>query len=169
MHKEVKEFCEDIRKKFTLHFAYKDVLDCGSLDINGNNRYLFTGGTYFGIDICEGKNVDLVTPVSEFNPEKSFDVVMSTEMLEHDEHWADSLKNMFRLLKPYGLLLITAAGTGRPEHGTTAENPWDSPKTNDYYLNLTAEMIVSAIDLEQFSWFEISYLGTDIRFAGIKR
>jgi len=169
MHKEVKEFCEGIKKRFPEYFRGKNVLDCGSLDINGNNRYLFTNCNYLGIDICEGKNVDVITPVSEFKPERSFDVVMSTEMLEHDSNWMGSLQNMYFMTRYGGLLLFTAAGTNRPEHGTNKENPWDSPKTNDYYQNITVDMIVDALELRSFSWFEISYLGTDIRFAGIKR
>lgn len=169
MHREVKEFCDGIKRRFPEYFRDKGVLDCGSLDINGNNRYLFTNCRYFGIDICEGKNVNVVTPVHLFKPLERFDVIISTEMLEHDSNWCMSLMNMFRLLDFGGILIFTAAGTNRPVHGTTAENPWDSPKTNDYYRNITVDMIVEALDLEDFSWFEISYLGTDIRFAGIKR
>ena len=169
MHKEVKEFCERIKNQCPQNFKGKDVLDCGSLDINGNNRYLFTDCRYFGIDIVHGRNVDQVTQVHLFKPEKPYDVVISTEMLEHDRNFTASLQHMFFLTTNGGLLLITAAGTNRPEHGTSAHNPVDSPLTNDYYQNVTAKMIVDALDLESFSWFEISYLGTDIRFAGIKR
>ncbi len=169
MHKEVKEFCEGIKRRFPEYFRDKDVLDCGSLDINGNNRYLFSNCRYLGIDICVGKNVDVVTPVHLFKTLERFDVIISTEMLEHDSNWSRSLMNMFRLLNFDGLLIFTAAGTNRPVHGTSNENPWDSPKTNDYYQNITVDMIVEALDFNEFSWFEISYLGTDIRFAGIKR
>ena len=169
MHKEVKKFCESVKRRFPEYFTGKDVLDCGSLDINGNNRYLFSGGTYLGIDICEGKNVDVVASVDIFNPKRSYDVVISTEMLEHNRHWIQSLRNMLLMTRYGGLLIFTAAGTNRPVHGTTNHLPADSPKTNNYYRNFTVEMIVEAIDLDIFSWFEISYVGTDIRFAGIKR
>lgn len=169
MHKAVRKFCESVKLHYPEYFTGKDVLDCGSLDINGNNRYLFTGGTYLGIDICEGKNVDVVTPVHLFHPERSFDVVISTEMLEHDCNCVSSLQNMFFHTNYGGLLMFTAAGTNRPEHGTTKQHPGDSPLTHDYYRNITVPMITAAIDLEEFSWFEISYAGTDIRFAGIKR
>jgi len=169
MHKEVKEFCESIKRRFPEYFNGKDVLDCGSLDINGNNRYLFENCNYLGIDICEGKNVDVVVSIDDFNPSRSFDVVISTEMLEHNENWFQSLRNMVYMTKFGGLLIFTAAGTNRPVHGTATHYPQDSPKTPDYYENVTAEMIVRAVDLQDFSWFEISYLGTDIRFAGIKR
>ena len=169
MHKRVVKFCERIKNLHPHNFFGKDVLDCGSLDINGNNRYLFEGCQYTGIDIAEGKNVDVVTPVHVFNPQKKYDVVISTEMLEHDRHYKESLRNMERLTKPGGLLLLTAAGTNRPEHGTSAAHPKDSPKTHDYYRNITVEMIAESLTLADFVWFEISYTADDIRFAGIKR
>lgn len=169
MHKRVVKFCERIKNLHPQFFSGKDVLDCGSLDINGNNRYLFDGGHYFGIDIVEGRNVDLVTRVHEFQPAKSFDVVISTEMLEHDKNYKESLQNMERLTKPGGLLLLTAAGTNRPEHGTSTAHPKDSPQTHDYYRNITVEMIAESLTLADFAWFEISYTADDIRFAGIKR
>jgi SAM-dependent methyltransferase len=169
MHQEVKEYCLGIKQKFPGLFKKVDVLDCGSIDINGNNRYLFEASSYLGIDIAEGKNVDIVIPVHLFNPPKQYDVVISTEMLEHDRNYIKSLINMASLTKTGGLLLFTAAGTGRAEHGTSKANPQDSPLTPDYYCNITVSMILHALHLERFSWYEISYLNTDIRFAGIKR
>lgn len=169
MHKEVRVFCEHIREKHPHLFTGKKVLDCGSLDINGNNRYLFTDCEYTGIDLCPGANVDAISNVSKYKPSGTFDVVISTEMLEHDKDWLKSLKNMVRLTNPSGLLLLTAAGKNRPVHGTALEHPKDSPMTHQYYKNITVEMLIRAIDLDLFSWFEISYRKTDIRFAGIKR
>lgn len=169
MHKRVKNFCTHIKHLFPHYFSGKNVLDCGSIDINGNNRYLFSASTYTGIDIVSGRNVDFVSPAHLFSPGIEYDVVISTEMLEHDEHYEKSLRNMFALLKPGGLMLLTAAGTGRPEHGTAKAHPGDSPATHDYYKNITVEMLASAIDMEAFEWFEISYDTNDIRFAGIKR
>ena len=169
MHKRVRNFCGRIKQLFPQYFTKVNVLDCGSIDINGNNRYLFSDCRYIGIDIVAGPNVDIVTPVHQYHPGKPFDVVVSTEMLEHDAYYDKSLQNMMYLTRPGGLLLITAAGTGRPEHGTANAHPGNSPATHGYYKNITVEMLAAAIDLEEFEWFEISYDSTDIRFAGIKR
>lgn len=169
MHAEVKKYCESVKARFPAHFTGKAVLDCGSLDINGNNRYLFDQCSYTGIDIVPGKNVDVVTRVHLFNPDRTYDVVVSTEMLEHDALYRNSLNRMVMLLKPGGLLLITAAGSRRPEHGTTEHVPADSPLTHDYYCNLTVEMLVEPLCMDDFTWWEISYVDTDIRFAGIRR
>jgi len=168
MHREVKHFCQSVKQQHPIYFTGVDVLDCGSLDINGNNRTLFDKSSYFGIDIVEGKNVDLITRVHRFNSSKQFDCVISTEMLEHDKYFGESLKAMYHLTKPGGLMLITAAGQGREEHGTYHHHPKDSPLTQDYYCNIDVAMFLLGLDLTKFSWYTISYFKTDIRFAGIK-
>ena len=168
MHKEVKRFCISVKNEHPQYFKNTDVLDCGSLDINGNNRYLFDDCNYMGIDIVKGKNVDIVTRVHDFITDFQYDCVISTEMLEHDEYFAASLNNMLHCTKSGGLLLITAAGFGRREHGTTATTPSSSPMTNDYYRNIDVTMLLQGLDLTKFNWYTISYHNTDIRFAGIK-
>jgi len=173
MHKRVAKFCTSQVERFQnrgLIVPNPDVLDCGSLDINGNNRYLFPNAkSYTGIDIVEGKNVDVVTRVMYFNPENQFDVIISTEMLEHDEDWKSSLGHMSYLLKPGGFLLITAAGEGRPEHGTNECHPKDSPLTHYYYKNVTMQMLVDGLGVANFSHFEMRCIADDIQFVGIKK
>ena len=168
MHKEVKRFCLSVKNEHPEYFKNTTVLDCGSLDINGNNRYLFDNSIYMGIDIVKGKNVDIVTRIHDFKVDCYFDCVISTEMLEHDENYVASLKTMLQLTSPGGLLLITAAGYGREEHGTLENKPQDSPLTGDYYRNVSVAMLLQGLDLTKFNWYTISYFETDIRFAGIK-
>jgi len=72
--------------------------------------------TFTGIDIGPGLNVDIVCSAHEFTSDTLFDVVISTEMLEHNKYWHQSLRRMYDLLKPGGLLVITCAGYGRHEH-----------------------------------------------------
>jgi SAM-dependent methyltransferase len=141
MHNRVKSFCLQVKDLFPDAFKNKNVLDCGSLDINGSNRYLFEGCRYHGIDIVQGPNVDTVTRVHDFLPGELevFDTIISTAMLEHDEHWDRSMHRMTELLKPGGIMIITAAGYNRPEHGTSDHSPKDSPLTHGYYNNLTPE------------------------------
>jgi hypothetical protein len=162
------EYCQKIKARFPQYFEDCKVLDVGSLDINGNNRYFFKDCKYIGIDLGEGKNVDIICPVHKYNPGFQFDIIISTEMLEHDYNWKKSLKRMFKLLKKCGLLLITAATTGRKEHGTYANQNKSSPFTNDYYRNITTEMLAEALDFDKFLKYEIDIVGTDIYFWGIK-
>lgn len=169
MHKRVIDFCQNVKSRHPGFFNGKDVLDCGSLNVNGTNRYLLTNCSYTGIDVQKGNNVDVVSPVHEYYPWKKFDVVICTEMLEHDAYFSFSVERMYDLLKPGGLLIITAAGYGRAEHGTMEHSPALSPGTNGYYCNISAEMLVDGLPLEDFTEWELSYTTCDIRFWGIKQ
>ena len=51
-HKAQREFCDSVRNKYSDMFKGKKVLDIGSLDNNGNNRFLFDDCEYLGIDLC---------------------------------------------------------------------------------------------------------------------
>lgn len=139
-HLNQQKFCERIRNKFPNYFYQKRVLDIGSLDINGSNRYLFRACEYLGIDLKYGNGVDLVCYGHKLNkPDNYFDVVISTETFEHDKYYKETVQNAMRMLKSGGLFIFTCASTGRNEHGTKSNQPEDSPSTNDYYKILTED------------------------------
>lgn len=176
-HPEQGNYLRSVRHRFADRFSNCRVLDIGSLDINGNNRYLFSNYTYVGVDIGAGKNVDVVCRGHEYKDDQPFDIVISSECFEHDEFWNLTIQNAINLLKPGGLLLFTCATTGRPEHGTRRTTPQDSPFTsqieNDYYMNLTLKDIVNAIDMNQFSQYSFEIVQgamwpQDLYFWGIK-
>jgi SAM-dependent methyltransferase len=180
-HPQQIEFCFYVKNKFCEYFTNKNVLDCGSLDINGNNRYLFDNCKYLGIDVGEGKNVDIVTPIHEFEYlDESFDTIISTECFEHDMYYKQSLNNIVRLLKSGGLFLFTCATTGRPEHGTRQTTQQDSPLTSSItlwcdYKNLEEKDIREAIDVDEiFIEYEFKTRSNssnpfDLYFYGIKK
>ena len=177
-HVEQRAFCAWVKNKFPQFFTKgTSVLDCGSLDINGNNRWLFDEPLYWGIDIGDGPNVDQVVAIHELYDEWAgaagdpFDVVISTEMLEHDVHYQASLRAMVSCLRSGGLLVFTCATTGRAEHGTARTTPSDSPVTQNYYRNLTPEDIRAIPGfLEYFSEYQflIEERHCDLCFYGIK-
>jgi len=176
-HKEQKNFCKSVKKKYKSYFRNSYVLDVGSLDINGNNRYLFSKCNYTGIDIIEGKNVDIVESckdfLSNFSPSrytafKKYDIIICTEMLEHDKTWKESLQSMYNAVRYNGLLLITCAGNGRKEHGTTNNEGWASPGTNDYYKNISNEMFNEVLKSDMFSVYHLEQNNGDLYFYGIK-
>lgn len=175
-HPEQATFCTSVKRKYPEMFNNIDVLDIGSLDINGNNRYLFENYTYTGVDIGEGKNVDIVSKGHEFKPGKQYDVVISTECFEHDQHWRETIANCIELTKPGGLFLFTCATTGRQEHGTSRTTPQDSPFThkqfNDYYMNLTVSDILSIKGFAN-SFSEMGFSDNqhtkDMYFYGVKK
>lgn len=170
-HSEQQAFCLRLKALLPRFFNHVLVTDFGSLDINGSNRELFTDSSYLGVDIYRGKNVDVVCKAHAYEPAGPQDVVISTEMLEHDEDWWLSLRRMYEILRPGGLMLTTCATTGRGEHGTRTSSPGDSPGTPDYYRNLTQEDFENALPLEWFKayGFEVNHSTRDLYFWGIKR
>ena len=143
-HKEQRDFCLRVKEKFPEYFKNKKVLDIGSLDINGSNKELFEDCNYLGIDVGEGRNVDLISVGHLFDgPNDYFDTIISTEVFEHDMYYEETIKNIMRMLKPGGLFLFTCAAPGRPEHGTRRQGEWCAPlllqiseEWADYYKNL---------------------------------
>lgn len=174
-HPAQQKFCEKVKELFPQYFKNVSALDVGSLDINGNNRYLFEDSTYLGLDLDEGPNVDIVSLAHEFDHKEGFDTIISTEALEHDKYWKLSLENLCRLLKPGGLLVFTCATTGRAEHGTEDHNSWASPfshiQFDNYYQNLTPKDILSALNTTYFEFFYIQVDDAicDLYFYGKKK
>lgn len=169
MHTAVTDFINVVKDNLPHRFEDQNVLEVGSRYINGTVRTQFTRCRYHGLDLSPGPLVDEVCHVADFPGEALFDVVVSCEALEHDKRWADSLRAMLRLLKPGGMLLITCAGPGRPEHGTTRTSPGDSPATTDYYGNIDQEMFFSAVPYQNFEPFAILVKDGDLHFWGVKR
>lgn len=172
VHREASDFIRSVKAKFPERFTGKKVLEVGSLNINGSVREMFTNCDYTGIDLAEGDGVDVVSRAHEFTYPESFDVVISSEMLEHDEHWERSLPQMYDNLKPGGLMVITCAGPKRAEHGTKrTDSGWASPFTSDYYRNISREDFQSVLPPHFWVDAEWSYRdgGEDLYFYGIKR
>lgn len=101
----------------------KNILEVGSYDSNGSLRSLvmqFVPSQYIGTDMNEGKGVDLVCRAEDvlekFGKER-FDVVISTETLEHVEDWKKVISNIKNVCKPGGIILITTRSRGYQYHG----------------------------------------------------
>ena len=71
-HPQQVSFLNLVKQKFPEKFKNCNVVDIGSLDINGNTRFLFEDFEYTGVDIGEGPNVDVVSKGHEFKSEKIF-------------------------------------------------------------------------------------------------
>lgn len=125
MTPEISEWCSDIASMYKKENP--KVLDIGSLDINGNIRSVIQNADYVGIDLEDGKNVDIVMTshyISEEFEADSFDIVCCFSMLNSDPNFWITLGNIKRVLKDDGLLLISVPAFNFLNH----EN-----YPNDYY------------------------------------
>jgi SAM-dependent methyltransferase len=105
----------------------KSVIEVGSRNINGSLRSFveaLSPTSYLGVDMVAGDGVDEVCEagrlVERFGAD-SFDLLISTEMLEHVHDWQRAIDNLKQLLRPTSVLLITTRSKGFPWH----EAPWD--------------------------------------------
>ena len=100
----------------------RSVLEVGALDVNGSARAIVTAfgpTSYLGVDMQDGPGVDEVCSaeglIARFGADR-YDVVFSTEMLEHVFDWRSVLHNLKGVLKPGGLLLVTTRSYGFGYH-----------------------------------------------------
>ncbi len=110
------------------------VLEVGSLDINGSVRPLFpTAAHYHGLDLVAGAGVDEVADASTWVPPRTYDVVVSAEVLEHAPTWREILAMMWSATAPGGVLLMTCATDPRAPH--SAVDGWDV-RDGEHYANV---------------------------------
>jgi len=100
----------------------KRVAEIGSQDVNGTPRSVvlpLKPAAYIGVDYASGPGVDVVADAGALEARfggGSFDVVISTELLEHVEDWRLIVGQLKAILKPGGLLLVTTRSPGFPYH-----------------------------------------------------
>ena len=73
-------------------------------------------GTYLGIDILPGAKVNMVLDAADLPTVGSFDMVISTECLDHCEDWKAAFIGMVTALNPGGVLMLTTRSPGFPYH-----------------------------------------------------
>lgn len=121
MHGSVMQF---LRERVTVdEIRGLELLEVGSQDVNGSPREVlvpYGPKKYVGVDFAHARGVDLVMDVKELTTYFGLDcfgVVVSTEMLEHAQDWRTAVAQMKAVLRPGGLLIVTARGPGFPFHG----------------------------------------------------
>ena len=97
----------------------------GSLDVNGTLRPfapLPGSGSYVGCDVAAGPGVNVVLkdPYHLPWPDGTFDLVVSTSCLEHDEFFWLSFVEMARVVRPGGYVYLSA-----PVGGVVHRHPVD--------------------------------------------
>lgn len=177
-HLEQIQFVETIKSEFPQFFAQQKVAEIGSLNINGSIRDLFEQCDYTGFDIAEGAGVDRVIQGQLIGePTASYDVTISCECFEHNPFWVETFANMLRLTRPGGLVVMSCATYGRPEHGTRRSDEYSAPLASqtgwqDYYKNLSSDDFLRTFNLK--GWFEgfqflMNANTMDLCFFGIRK
>jgi len=160
MHEAVRDFLRRLKSAMPERFIRAKVLEVGSYNVNGSAREFFDRCDYLGCDWRSGPGVDVIGFAHQLGfADGSFDVVVSTECLEHDIHWRDTLNAMRRMLRRDGLLIVTVAAFARKPHELSCA-------VNGYYRNLMPEDLLPF--LGDAVIYEESRLVNDIHFACIK-
>jgi hypothetical protein len=123
------------------------VLEVGSFDVNGSVRPWVKSlkpAQYMGVDVSDGPGVDLVVDCERLceTVGAGWDVVISTEMLEHVADWRVCMEQMVDALAVNGWLLATTRSPGFPYH------PF--PQDNWRFTRDDIAQIVTALGL---AWF----------------
>lgn len=143
------------------------VLEVGSRDVNGTVRHLFPNATrYVGVDIAEGPSVDIVCDAAELDLGETFDVVVSTEVLEHAERWRDIVRRCAAHLNDGGRLSLTAAAPGRGPHGAGGA---PSPPEGEWYENVDPDDLRAVLEECGLSDIDVDVHVVDVRAYAVKR
>lgn len=113
-----------VQRQVKLHdVSGRRVLEVGSNDPNAVVRSIvepLQPADYIGVDVAAGAGVDMVCPaerlLDQFGP-GSFDLVVSTEVLEHVRDWRLVVHNLKGVLCDGGLLVATTRSRGFEFHG----------------------------------------------------
>lgn len=140
------------------------IVEFGSQDVNGTPRNLpllapKPGLTYIGIDIAAGPGVDIVMDARDVTADdlgdELADVVICTNVFEHDEHWPELVMAAHRILRPGGWLIAQCAGPGFQVHSGRSESLVLEP--DEWYRNVPRDEMENALKLAGFgtvrAWF----------------
>ncbi len=131
MHKESHDF---VKECLGLIGSRERVVEIGSRDINGSIKKLFNGSEYIGVDLVDGKNVDVVADAAEWQPEMLQDLVVCASVLEHTPRGFALVESAARMLLPGGFFVVTTVADPWPEHSAVDGG---TLRAGEHYNNLT--------------------------------
>jgi hypothetical protein len=111
VHEQAYDFCRLFADDIRGHG-----LEIGGRDLNGNARGLWPRIVWTVLDVLPGPGVDIVADARTWVPDRGYQIVLCTEVLEHVEDWRLVVNTAAKALDPGGLVVITCAGPGRPPH-----------------------------------------------------
>lgn len=130
-------------------------LDLGGRDVNGTVHSLFPDIEWTVLDRVEHPSVDIVADVTKWWPEREFwDLVISTETIEHVEDWERIITAGHRALVPNGHLIVTGGSTGRGPHSCTGVVPVPE---GEWYGNVSPGDLYDAASQAGFFQIYVEY------------
>jgi len=167
MHPQAFEFVRRTRDLLGLDKPL-EVVEIGSRNVNGSVRPLFAGAkNYVGLDLVEGPGVDWVGDFRQWPGIAAVaDLVICTEVAEHDPGWREILSRAADVLRPGGVLIVTAAAPPRAPHSAFDGGPL---REGEHYGNLDPHVLAIALGLRFRSW-QVEYHGDrgDVYGLGVK-
>jgi SAM-dependent methyltransferase len=152
MRKIIKDFVSIIAKHIPVG---EPVYEFGSLQVPGQENFadlrpLFPGKQYFGADMREGPGVDKILNLHEIEmPSEHVGTVLCLDTLEHVEYPHKALKEIYRILKPDGIAVISSVMNFRIH-----DYPHDywrfTPEAFKSLLKPFSDSFVSFVGLEDF-------------------
>ena len=143
------------------------VLELGGRYINGGvRRYFDQAAEYVSVDIVPGRDVDVVADAADLELGRTFDVVVSTELLEHTPRAAEIVVTACRHLAPGGVFLATMAGPGRAPHSAAGKQRMEP---DEWYRNIEPAELDEWLQWAGFDDWTVDVLGDDVRcYATVK-
>lgn len=127
-----------------------DVLEIGSLDVNGGLRHLYPKAHWLGLDYMPGPGVDVVADARTWRTDVVFDLVICAEVLEHCPQWWEIIATAGALVRPGGAFICTAATWPRAHHGAYDPDGTYGVLPGEHYENVDVAALLSNLDLAEF-------------------
>ena len=115
MHETAMEYGAAFFNTYLKNAKELTIVDIGSQDVNGSLRTVAPpNNKYIGVDFVEAKGVDVVITDLYSLPfeDESVDAVVSNSCFEHSEFFWLLFNEILRMLKPSGLLYLSAPSNG---------------------------------------------------------
>lgn len=129
-------------------------LDIGGRDVNGTVHRLLPGVVWTVLDIEPHPSVDIVADIATWEPVGEYDMVLSTEAIEHISTWPRIIDAGHAVLRPGGYMLVTGGSTGRAPHSCTGMVPVPA---GEHYRNVAPVELERAARDAGFSDIHVEY------------
>ena len=140
MHTAARAF---VARQVAARGPFSDVVEIGSRDVNGQVRDLFGDARVTGVDLLPGPGVDVVADGATWSPPTPPDAVVCCEVLEHTPRPEAMVRNLCRMLRPGGTLILTCAAPERAPHSALDGGPL---RDGEHYAGIAPDALRQWLD-----------------------